>query len=89
VGGIVPAANAVIAQTVPMERRGRSFGWNLSANFWGNVVGPLTGGVVASAFHSQRAVFPITAVIMLANLLWLLFRVPQRLPTADPEAQSA
>lgn len=82
VGGIVPAANALIAQTVPAERRGRSFGWNLSANFWGNVAGPLVGSAVATLFHSQRAVFPFTAVIMLLNLLWLLFRVPQRLPSA-------
>lgn len=86
VGGIIPAANAVIAQMIPVERRGRGFGWTLSANFWGNVVGPITGSLIASTFHSQRAVFPITAVIMLANLGWLLLRVPKRLPQAPAAA---
>ncbi|HYF92382.1 MAG TPA: MFS transporter [Symbiobacteriaceae bacterium] len=82
VRGIVPAANAVIAQMIPAQRRGRGFGWTLSANFWGNVVGPLTGSVIASSFDSQRAVFPVTALIMLLNLGWLLLRVPRRLPDA-------
>jgi len=86
VGGIIPTANAVIAQMIPVERRGRGFGWTLSANFWGNVVGPMTGSLIASTFHSQRAVFPITAVIMLANLGWLLLRVPKRLPQAPVSA---
>jgi len=82
VAGIVPAAQALIARVVPMERRGRGFGYTLSANFWGNVAGPLVGGSVAAGFHSMRAVFPVTAVVMLINLVWLFWKVPARLPEA-------
>lgn len=90
VAGIVPAAQAVIARVVPAERRGRGFGYTLGANFWGNVIGPVTGSAVAAGFHSMRAIFPVTAVLMLINLVWLLLRVPARLPeTAPSEAPGA
>ncbi len=93
IGGILPAANALIAQIIPVERRGRAFGFTLSANFWGNVIGPVLGSVVAAGFHSMRAIYPVTALIMLVNLVWLYLRMPARLsPTgamADAGADHA
>ncbi len=71
IGGIIPAANAQIARMLPPERRGRAFGLTMSANFWGSLVGPLIGSVTAFTFNSFRAVFPITALLMLASLAWL------------------
>lgn len=83
VAGVVPAAQAMIGRVVPANRRGRGFGYTLSANFYGNFMGPLVGSGVAAGFHSLRAIFPVTAGLMLINLIWLLVKVPARQPEAD------
>lgn len=81
IGGIMPAVNALTTQLVPEEQRGRGFGFTLSANFWGNVVGPLVGSGVAAAFGTLRAIFPVTAAVVLMSLLWIWLKVPERIPT--------
>ena len=44
--------------------------------FLGNSMGPLTGGAVAAAF-GLRWVFLVTAAVLLANLVWVYYRVPE------------
>ena len=44
--------------------------------FLGNSMGPLTGGAVAAAL-GLRWVFLVTAAVLLANLLWVYYRVPE------------
>ena len=76
IGGILPTANALIGRLVPRAERGTVYGITASAMFLGNSMGPLTGGAVAAAF-GLRWVFLVTAVVLLANLVWVYYRVPE------------
>jgi MFS transporter, DHA1 family, multidrug resistance protein len=76
IGGILPTANALVGRLVPREQRGTVYGITASAMFLGNSLGPLSGGAVAAAF-GLRWVFLVTGAVLLANLLWVYFRVPE------------
>ena len=76
VGGILPAANALVGRLAVASHRGFVFGLTASATFVGNSLGPFTGGVVAATLGIQW-VFVVTAVLLLANLLWVWLTVPE------------
>jgi DHA1 family multidrug resistance protein-like MFS transporter len=76
IGGLLPAANALVGRLVPRAERGAIYGITASATFLGNSLGPLTGGAVAAAF-GLRWVFLVTAAVLLANLVWVYFKVPE------------
>jgi DHA1 family multidrug resistance protein-like MFS transporter len=76
IGGLLPTANALVGRLVPRAERGAIYGITASATFLGNSLGPLTGGAVAAAF-GLRWVFLVTALVLLANLLWVYYRVPE------------
>ncbi len=76
IGGLLPTANALVGRLVPRAERGTIYGITASAMFLGNSLGPLTGGAVAAAF-GLRWVFLVTAAVLLANLLWVYYRVPE------------
>ena len=76
IGGLLPTANALVGRLVPRAERGTIYGITASATFLGNSLGPLTGGAVAAAF-GLRWVFLVTAAVLLANLLWVYYRVPE------------
>src|SRR5580692_1689880 len=76
IGGILPTANALIGRMVSRGERGTIYGLTASATFLGNSMGPLTGGAIAASF-GLRWVFLITAALLLANLVWVYFKVPE------------
>jgi DHA1 family multidrug resistance protein-like MFS transporter len=76
IGGLLPTANALVGRLVPRAERGAIYGITASATFLGNSLGPLTGGAVAAAF-GLRWVFLVTAAVLLANLVWVYFKVPE------------
>jgi DHA1 family multidrug resistance protein-like MFS transporter len=76
IGGILPTANALIGRLVPRAQRGTVYGITASAMFLGNSIGPLSGGAVAAAF-GLRWVFLVTAAVLLVNLVWVYYRVPE------------
>lgn len=76
VGGILPAANSLIGRLTSASTRGFVYGMVSSAYFVGNTLGPLTGGVVAATI-GIRFVFALTAALLLINLLWVWFTVPE------------
>ena len=80
IGGILPTANALVGRLVPRSQRGTVYGITASAMFLGNSLGPLSGGAVAAAF-GLRWVFLVTGAVLLANLVWVYYRVPEY---ADP-----
>ncbi len=80
IGGVLPTANALVGRLVPRAQRGTVYGITASAMFLGNSLGPLSGGAVAAAF-GLRWVFLVTAAVLLANLIWVYYRVPEY---ADP-----
>jgi DHA1 family multidrug resistance protein-like MFS transporter len=76
IGGILPTANALIGRGVARENRGTVYGMTASASFMGNSLGPLTGGFIAAGL-GIRFVFVVTAALLLANLIWVYFKVPE------------
>ena len=76
IGGILPTANALVGRLVPRAQRGTVYGMTASATFLGNSLGPLTGGAVAAVF-GLRWVFLVTAAVLLANLVWVYYQVPE------------
>ncbi len=76
IGGILPTANALVGRMVPREQRGTVYGMTASATFLGNSLGPLTGGGLAAAV-SIRFVFVVTALVLLATLVWVYLTVPE------------
>jgi DHA1 family multidrug resistance protein-like MFS transporter len=83
IGGILPTANALVGRLVSRDDRGTVYGMTASATFLGNSLGPLTGGAVAATV-GLRWVFLITAVMFLANLIWVYLTVPEYKETAEP-----
>lgn len=87
-GGIMPSASALVARSAGKELQGRAFGLTNMAVFIGMVAGPLVGGAVA-ALLGQRAVFPVTAVAIVANVVWVYRMVPDdRAPAGGVPAVS-
>jgi len=82
IGGILPTANALVGRLVPRAERGTVYGITASAMFLGNSLGPLSGGAVAAAF-GLRWVFLVTAAVLLANLIWVYYRVPEYVDRED------
>lgn len=76
IGGILPAANALIGRLVPRSERGLVYGMSASATFLGNSLGPLSGGAIA-AWLGLRWVFIVTAALLFVNLAWVYFKVQE------------
>ncbi|HVJ50655.1 multidrug efflux MFS transporter [Desulfitobacterium sp.] len=68
--GMLPAVNTLIRKSVPGSVSGRIFGYNQSAQYLGNVTGPLLGGQIA-AYYGIRYVFLFTAALLVINALWV------------------
>ncbi len=76
IGGLLPAANALVGRLVDRSDRGAVYGMTSSAMFLGNSLGPLLGGLVAASL-GLRWVFLMTGIVMAANLVWVYYRVPE------------
>ncbi|MEZ4500565.1 MAG: MFS transporter [Thermomicrobiales bacterium] len=63
-GGLIPAANAMIANRTPPERRGSIFGVTASIGSLGSFLGPLAGSAIA-AWVGFPATFLFTGFILL------------------------
>lgn len=83
-GGLLPAANTLIGYQVPPERRGRVYGFTSSAFFLGNFVGPLFGGLLAAGW-GIRAVFYVSAGLVLVNALWVSREVSEPARVLSPK----
>lgn len=82
-GGLLPAANALIAQQsadkggANSESHGTTYGLVYLANGMGFALGPLTGGLLAATV-GLRSVFLVTAAILLVIAAYLPFGVQAR-----------
>lgn len=88
-GGLLPAANALIAQQstdkggTNSESHGTTYGLVYLANGMGFALGPLTGGLLAATV-GLRSVFLVTATILLVIAAYLPFGVKARRPSGSP-----
>jgi DHA1 family multidrug resistance protein-like MFS transporter len=76
-GGIMPAANALIGRMVAPEERGRIFGIASSGSFLGMAIGPLLGSQVMAHF-GFHAVFITISALMFCNVVWVAASVRER-----------
>ncbi len=83
-GALLPAVQTLLVYNATHQIAGRVFSYNQSFRDIGNVTGPLLGAAV-SANYSFRAVFCVTAVVVLFNAVysWISLQRPARQPTAD------
>jgi DHA1 family multidrug resistance protein-like MFS transporter len=72
IGGMLPSLNVLVRHLAPKEIQATAFGFNASAIFLGNFLGPLIGSGVEAAF-GFRDVFLVTMAILLLNAL-MIFR---------------
>jgi MFS transporter, DHA1 family, multidrug resistance protein len=82
IGGMIPSLNVLVKKLAPKEILATAFGFNSSALFLGNLIGPLLGGEVA-AVYGIRSVFYVTMCVLLLNAVTLAFN--RRLDT-PPQA---
>ncbi|WP_117161078.1 MFS transporter [Paraliobacillus sp. X-1268] len=75
IGGIIPVRIAYIRQEAPLAMQGEVLGYNTSIRFFGNIIGPILGGTLASGF-GYAAVFIVTSLLLLtcSVALWLAKR---------------
>jgi DHA1 family multidrug resistance protein-like MFS transporter len=76
IGGLLPAANALVGRLVPRSERGTIYGMTSSAMFMGNSLGPLLGGFLAAGLGLSW-VFLMTGAVLALNLVWVYYRVPE------------
>lgn len=86
-GGLVPVANAVIAEYAPEGRQGAIFGLSASLNSFGRALGPILGTVVATSW-SVGGVFAVTG-IMLGMVAILVSFTTKALPSRSQAAAVA
>jgi DHA1 family multidrug resistance protein-like MFS transporter len=66
VGGMLPSLNVLVKKLAPRHIQAQAFGYNSSAMFLGNLIGPLLGGAIAAAYNI-RYVFYMTMGVLLVN----------------------
>ncbi|MHB1654420.1 MAG: multidrug efflux MFS transporter [Desulfitobacteriaceae bacterium] len=70
VAGLLPAINSLVNRSVPASVSGRVFGYNQSAQYLGNIAGPVLGGQMA-AHLGIHYVFFSTSTLLLLNAIWV------------------
>jgi len=63
---LMPSVQSLLRKHTPQRASGRIFGYNQSAQFLGNVFGPLVGAQIAGHFGFQ-ALFLFTALFVVTN----------------------
>ncbi len=81
--------DALVAQVVAQEGRGRAFGFQRAMDHAGAMVGPLVASAVLLATSDLRLVFALAAVPAALAVATLVFGVHEGPLSGAPEAQSA
>ncbi|WP_392454173.1 MFS transporter [Chryseomicrobium aureum] len=71
-GGLVPITTAIIRREAPVEVQGELMGYNTSARFLGNIIGPIFGGFVAG-WVGISTVFVVTGALFVVALIVLTY----------------
>ncbi|MCA9858615.1 MAG: MFS transporter [Thermomicrobiales bacterium] len=79
VGGLMPAANAIIVASTPPERRGAIFGFTASVGSLGAFAGPLVGAALAATFGFRVAFAFLSLILLVAVVVILWFYLRGRL----------
>ncbi|MBS4192116.1 MFS transporter [Bacillus sp. FJAT-49705] len=71
IGGIIPVRIAYIRQEAPIAMQGEVLGYNTSLRFFGNIIGPMMGGLI-SGYFGFSAVFVTTSILLIISGVILL-----------------
>ncbi|MFE8697272.1 MFS transporter [Cytobacillus sp. FJAT-53684] len=71
IGGIIPVRIAYIRQEAPIAMQGEVLGYNTSLRFFGNIIGPVMGGLI-SGYFGFTAVFISTSILLILSGVILL-----------------
>jgi MFS transporter, DHA1 family, multidrug resistance protein len=77
IGGLVPSVSSLLRRMTSPSIQGSVFGYNTSANSFGNVSGAMFGGFVASTFGIPYVFYFITALFVI--LFFILIHQRKRL----------
>ncbi len=80
IGGLIPCRTAYIRQVAPLSIQGEVLGYNASFRFFGNVIGPAMGGILAG-FMGISSVFFVTSSLFIVAAVLLYFAI-QRQPVS-------
>ncbi len=69
-GGVQPAAYAIIGRLAPPGQQSAAYGLTFSATAMGHFVGPVLSGLVGAAF-GLRPVFVYTGLLVAADAVWV------------------
>ncbi len=76
IGGLLPSVNAILRKVTPTEMTSRVYGYNNSFVSFGSMLGPMTGGYVASLI-GLRSVFWMTSALLVIAGLWVWHSLPK------------
>jgi MFS transporter, DHA1 family, multidrug resistance protein len=83
-GAIIVPSNSLIALSVSQSEQGMAYGLQQSANSFGSGIGPLIGGVLASAW-GLKVVFPVAAALFVIAGFLVMKLLPELSGTSQPE----
>jgi MFS family permease len=69
-GGLLPPVYSLIRKHTPEGMESRSYSFNTSTLALGNVLGPISGGLL-SPWIGIQGVFLLSCVLLLANAVWV------------------
>lgn len=80
--GLNPSVNTLIKKITPDSLTGRVFGFSMAAGYLGVFAGSVMGGQVAG-WLGVKYVFFTTSALLLANAVWVYFRVYRKMDRAQ------
>ncbi|WP_040951661.1 MFS transporter [Gorillibacterium massiliense] len=81
-GGLLPSVYALIRRFTPEGMESRSYSLNTSTLALGNVLGPITGGLL-SPWIGIQGVFLLSGSLLLINAVWVRTSLNKRRPAAS------
>ena len=70
-GGLLPAANAIVARLAPRDEQGAIYGISNSVNSGGRALGPMIGATLLTLW-GMRSVFVGAALLFVLVILWIV-----------------
>lgn len=74
IGAMIPSSNTIITYLIPETKRGAAFGITSAFALMGNVIGPISAGILTMAYGFQ-SIFWVTAIFFLLIAILLLTKV--------------
>ncbi|MFA9556220.1 MFS transporter [Evansella sp. AB-rgal1] len=88
IGGIIPCVTAYIRRAVPLSVQGEVLGYNQSFRFLGNVVGPVSGGIISSVWSISSVFYFSSALFFIAAVaLWITLNKESTLVKKNKDSQ--